>query len=360
MKGSEKFFSRLLPLVLVLLTAGAGFGASRAVSLFLPDYAGEVYTGKLEQGGAQAFYLDEEAQVTLFPWDRFDESQAVTLQSYVEIQGFSSPHEMIAALEADPQSWEFFFYDSPCSFLALALWQKAEALGLPASPRNWAEHIFLAELSGVPMVCLPDTPTIEGFSLGFAAGEEQVYYYKNSPAPTSPAETRLDVSRCVEEARKELPAWQAAMVQKGLFFGEEIPQQGQEIREALPEVSSLAEESSQKEREASFPEFFSPSPLPQAAKSGNALLSFLELAAGASTAWLEDPPAGDWRPLSLLNNQGAFCEKLALLLREDYSTLSRNGETLAAFSGPSGTAVFFYDEARGTVTGYSADPASFS
>lgn len=351
MKGKGRLLSRLTPLLLVLLTTGAGLGVSRVVSLFLPDYTGQVYEGRLEQGSGQVFYLDEEDQVTLFPWDRFNREQAVSLQSCVEEQGFSSPWEMINACEKDPASLEFLVYNEPCLFLALALLQRVETLDVPASFNSWAETICLTEISGVPMVCLPDTITLRGLSLGFAASGEGIYYYKRShttsisvSSEALPAGRETEVSRCIKEAREEFPGWRTAMVQKGLFSpGEFSPREIGPAESSLPESSQGISSSTES----------LPSQAVEGFQSGNALLTFLEQAANAPSAWLSHDFLKDWLPPSFLENQGTLAEELAQLTQEDYSTLSRNGETLVAFSGSRGTAVFFYNEARGIFTGYS-------
>ncbi len=341
----RKLLKKLIAPLLVLLISLTGSAFFRLASERLPDYSGEVFPGKLEEGIQNAFHLDENNQVVLYPWN-LSLDEVSSLQSLLNLYNY--PEELLE----NPFSWStalfgpeshYDFYRENSLTLCLCTYYTLMDIIHPArtaeqehlASLHLPEYIFFSEKERMVLVDESMTASEGSDSLGLALTQQGVFYYHEtwgSPPPEKETRSPEDL----------LPAY-VEMTRKHLSTPNSSPLPTTDPAEEMPGASSAPELPSESfsSIQDSKASSLSEDPL------FNPLLWYLENTVRNLSFGTPE--------FLVISNDMVYTRMESLILSGSYSTLSQGDETLLAFSDSLGNVVvFFYLTEYGRFTGYSA------
>ena len=280
-----RLIKNVLPFLLALLIVSAGFFGSGAVSRFLPDYTGQVFSGVKQEGIQNAFFSGSGSEVLVYPWNLFDRSSCLLLTEAMQQDAVSEPCFSAGKMLAD-------FLD--------------RAGDSPA--RIDRENRILVDPKS-ELLYLPETKISDHFSVSMALDSRYICYIH----------------------QKSLDG-----------FGESVPVENpsEKLRSYVEEARSLL-----KYREFSQTEASSPEDVPM--EKPNILLNYVD-----GMLYLYSDIGYEFS-----EEENVYQVMSELVQYADYTTLSREGETLIAFSqnrrGGVDSLVLYYQENLDAITGFS-------
>lgn len=281
-----KFFKTALPFLLALLIVSSGFFSSGAVSRFLPDYTGQVFSGVKEEGIQNAFYSGAGSEVLVYPWNLFDQSACLTLTDATQQNAVSES----------------------CAAAGKTFAGFLDGSGDPLYSLDW-ENRILADLK-TELLYLPDTEISYGSSVSMALSSRYICYLHQKSRDDS------------EE-------------------GVPVENPSEKLRAYVKEARSHPDYSEASQAESSMPQNTPPPQTPNLILDYLYGMQYLYGAFGYEFSEAEE----------------AYQVMYDLVQDAEYTTLSREGETLLAFSrnrrGGTDSLVLYYHENLEGFTGFS-------
>lgn len=353
-----KILRKLAPFLLAAFISVSGSALFHLVSERMPDYSGQVFPGKMEDGIQNVFHLDDNNQVVLYPWNlSLDTSAEHSLEHFVKLYGF--PEDVLY----DPSAWPDFFFnwgeedrfnepwwndprfqEGLCAYYSLK-----DGFGTAYTPEReklanlpWERYIFFSEEEDLVFVKEELLAEEGSDSVGLAFNSQGIYYFHQTFADPG---WYPDVERNPNPSEDQLSSYVEMTKQALLAFA--VPPLSGGSPDGIGEMSSSVEEQNPAGEMGGSAEA-SPSPEPPRNNPDkNPLLRFLTVDIRGLELGYPD--------FAVIDNEQVYIKIYQVILSGNYSTLYQDGETLLAFSDSQGnTVVFFYLEEYDLFTGYSA------